>query len=995
MKYCLFLFLFLGLSLGGFSQSSLYQSSPQSKLDHSLELFDKQLFSADFAVQSKLLDQILSSEQIKTAELSRAMSALQTGRPDGQGLMKAYILDHGIHPSVAIAGEYLGDHFFYQKKYLDALDGYQLVKTAQLTSQKKGDFLFKQGYAHFQLKNTTQAVTAFDQVKTLNQPISYDAAYYSGFIASESGNQQKAIVDLKQAALAPFYEGKVPYLLAGIYYQAQDYHTLIEYAEPILNSKLTLDRGEVIHLYLAEAYFEQKDFVKAAANYDLFISSKKGDLSSSERYKAGVSQFEINQYQRATDYLKTTASANDEIGQASSYYLGHAYLKLDNNQFASTSFSEAAKSSFNPKIKEQALFNFAKTNLQKGSFQAGIMALDEFLDTYPISKDRSEAENLLSEALINTNDYLRAIEQMEKIKSKSNRIQGAFQKVAFYQAMVYYRDQKWLQAISLLDKSLNFPVDRTLALESNFWKGEVYAAAGDLPKSIKAYEAALAGGKITSSAYLTKSLYGLGYAHFNSENYSKATENFKTYTDRLRSRENKENYEDALLRLGDCYYVQKRFGEASDVFQRAISESNSGADYALYRSAVVFNFQSQNQQAIIQLNALMDKFPTSLYLEDAIFQRGQILMEETQYAEASKSFSDLISKRPNSPFLPFALEGRAVANFSLRNYEQTILDYQTLLAKYSTATNAENALKGLQEALALQGRSSEFGEYLEVYKGSNPGSGSIQAIEYEAAKTLYFDKKYAQSVRAFENYLRSHPQTAQRSEGLYFLGDSHLQMGDIEKALTQFRYLEDESASPQRLRAMQRIGMIELQRGNFSTAIPYLDMAAANARNKLDEVEAVTGLMLANFEIKKFDQVILSADRLLTLSGVVPESTPTALLTKAKSQRLLNQKSQAETTLMSLVNEYNTVQGAEGLYWLAFYFQENEDFARSNDTIFDFSASFSDHDYWYGRLFLLLAENYERSGEAFQAKATLQSIVENSTNAEIKSMAQAKLNASN
>jgi TolA-binding protein len=119
------------------------------------------------------------------------------------------------------------------------------------------------------------------------------------------------------------------------------------------------------------------------------------------------------------------------------------------------------------------------------------------------------------------------------------------------------------------------------------------------------------------------------------------------------------------------------------------------------------------------------------------------------------------------------------------------------------------------------------------------------------------------------------------------------------------------------------------------------------------------------------------------------------LLTKAKSQRELNQRAEAETTLISLVNEYNTVQGAEGLFWLAFSFHENGDFSRSNDTIFDFSSSFADHDYWYGRLFLLLAENYEKTGEAFQAKATLQSIVDNSANSEIKSMAQAKLKSLN
>jgi tetratricopeptide (TPR) repeat protein len=226
----------------GFAQSSLYQSSPQSKIDQSLDLFDKQLFSASLADHTLILNQNLDNEQLKTVELHRAMAALETGRPDGVGLMKSYILENNPHPSVATAGIYLGDHFFYKKEYQQALEGYQLVNTSNQKVEKKADILFKQGYAYFQLKNFAQAAIAFDQVKTLQQPISYDAAYYSGFIASESGNNAKAIADLKQAAQTPFYEGKIPYLLAGLYYRDQNYVQLITYSEPILNSKLALDR---------------------------------------------------------------------------------------------------------------------------------------------------------------------------------------------------------------------------------------------------------------------------------------------------------------------------------------------------------------------------------------------------------------------------------------------------------------------------------------------------------------------------------------------------------------------------------------------------------------------------------------------------------------------------------------------------------------------------------------------------------------------------------
>lgn len=274
--------------------------------------------------------------------------------------------------------------------------------------------------------------------------------------------------------------------------------------------------------------------------------------------------------------------------------------------------------------------------------------MDEYLETYPSGKNRAEAETLLSEALINSSDYLRAIEQMDRIQNKSPRIQSAYQKVAYYQAMVYYRDQKYKQALALLDKSQSFPVDRDLLLETHFWKGEINAADGNLPQAIRSYEALRASNPASAHPYLIKTHYGLGYAYFNSQNYPKAEEQFRIYTEKLRGNSEKQYYDDALLRLGDSYYVQKKFADASATFQRAITESNSVMDYAYYRLAVVQNFQSQNNQALSNLDRLISGFSSSLYIEDALFLRGQIYLEEVRYSEASRAFTELISGRPNS-----------------------------------------------------------------------------------------------------------------------------------------------------------------------------------------------------------------------------------------------------------------------------------------------------------------------------------------------------------
>jgi len=131
------------------------------------------------------------------------------------------------------------------------------------------------------------------------------------------------------------------------------------------------------------------------------------------------------------------------------------------------------------------------------------------------------------------------------------------------------------------------------------------------------------------------------------------------------------------------------------------------------------------------------------------------------------------------------------------------------------------------------------------------------------------------------------------------------------------------------------------------------------------------------------------------LSSNLKESTPKALLIKGKALRLMGQIPDAEDSFGLLIQEYKTEEGAEALLLLALGYQEKGDLIGSNELIFDYSEGFSAFDYWYGSLFLMLAENYIVLGELFQAKATLQSILDQSTNATVKENAASILNSLN
>lgn len=985
MKYYLVLLVGLGFTLESFSQSSLYQRSTQQGLDLAANLFEQQIFAANLYDNSKLLARGLNLSQQKQAELQRALSALQLNRPDGLGLIKKFIQDYSGQPEVATAAIFLGNYYFFKYRYAEAIEAFTLAPIGLVNKDSRADVAFKLGYSYFQLMDYKAAAGYLDQVKELTIPMAIDALYYSGYIAMEQGNNQQAIQELQLAAKSEFYASKVPYLLTSLYYKEGNYAEAIGYASPLLTSGKSFDQQESIHLFLAESHYALKEFSKAADQYNTFISFRTGELTKEEYYKAGISFFETKNYQKASEFLKIAALGNSDIAQAASYYLGHTYVQQGNFPYALASFQVASASSIDPGIQEEALFNLAKINLQRGNFQMAVNTLDDYLTSYPKGKRFGEAESLLADALLNSSDYLRVMEQLDKLKSKSPGLQQAYQKVAYYQALIYYRDQKFEQALSYLTKSQNYPADRSLLVETYFWKGEIYSVQESYYQAIDSYKLVLMQSSV-SDPYFLKATYGLGYAYFNSQEYGLAEQHFQTYRSNQRNR-NEAAFQDALLRLGDCYFVQKKFAQAEATFFEAIDQKVVGQDYAYLQLALVTNYQGKNQAAVEHLNQLLANFPTNVYSEDAFFLRGQIYLEELRYEEAITAFSELIKDRPNSPFLPYALEGRAVANYSLQRFSQTQADYKKILEEHPLAENSEAALKGLQEALAVQEKAEEFGEYLQNYKNTNPNTGSVQTLEYESAKSLYLSQKFPQAAKALDSYLQTYPESAQKSEAIYFAADAYNQAGDVERAYELFKLMEQQPASPYRVKAQQQLGNIALDRKEFAESLSYFTAIVGQSRSPVDEAEVTLGLMLTQFFLKDYPQAIKVASQLLAQEELIPGSAAKALLVKGKSQRSLGQYSEAEDSFGLLIQEYSTEEAAEALHLLALHFREKGDIKGSNELIFDYSIQFSEFEYWYGSMFLLLADNYLKLGEVFQAKATLQSVIDQSTDATVKEKA--------
>ena len=113
---------------------------------------------------------------------------------------------------------------------------------------------------------------------------------------------------------------------------------------------------------------------------------------------------------------------------------------------------------FDPKIQQDALFNFAKVTfeLSLNPFNEAIRAFELYIRTYPAADNVDEAYNYLVMAYLGTRNYSMAMTSIEKIKKRDENIDKAHQKVAFYRGLELYKNLRFDEAVDALEISLEY-----------------------------------------------------------------------------------------------------------------------------------------------------------------------------------------------------------------------------------------------------------------------------------------------------------------------------------------------------------------------------------------------------------------------------------------------------------------------------------------------------------------------------------------------------------
>jgi TolA-binding protein len=453
------------------------------------------------------------------------------------------------------------------------------------------------------------------------------------------------------------------------------------------------------------------------------------------------------------------------------------------------------------------------------------------------------------------------------------------------------------------------------------------------------------------------------------------------------------NLNDALIRLADTYYIAKDYPTALSLYDKAIAQNAIDRDYAYFQRGVIFSLTGKREEAVESLGTLLKNFPRSQYADEAIYQKALLDFESSSYATAIAGFSELIENRPSSRLVPHALQKRGLAYNNLRKPTEAIADFKRVLDQYPTSPVASNALYSLQEALAANNQSESFEPYLSRFKFANPQSNAIETIEFEAAKSLYFNEKYSQAITKLESYIKTYPNNAFSSDARYFLADAYLRQNDKPTALTRFKEVVEENKTEYLNRAILRVAEMEFENKNYPEAIKYYTRLREVSANRKEQANATLGMMRSYFLTGDYDNTKRLAEELIAQGNATLNAYNSALLHRAKATYAQGNLDEAQKQFAATVASATDVNGAEAQYMVGeIYFKQNK-YKESIEAANKMTSDFAAYDYWVVKSFLLIADNFLAQKETFQARQTLNSIIENATITELVEEAKTKLAA--
>jgi TolA-binding protein len=849
------------------------------------------------------------------------------------------------------------------------------VNRQELSSEKLPQYFFRYGYALYNTGDKPHSLLMFSEIKDIDTEYTPPALYYFSHIAYEQKMYRTALEGFTRLKDDETFGSIVPFYIVQILYIQKDYDGILSMAPGLVESA-GKERAVELYRFIGDAYYNKEKYSEALPYLEKYAAGAKAS-GREDRYQLAYSYYMTGQTDQAIKLFLEIGVQKDLLTQNIWFMLGNSYLKKGDKKRAQLGFGEASKMDFDKKLKEEALFNYAKLTYETSysPFGEAIAAFQQYIDQYPGSEHIQEAYDYLVSTFLQAKNYKAALAALDRIKNKDSRLQQAYQRVTFFRGLELFKNIEIEKAVDMFDKSIEYgKYSRPLRARAVYWRGEALYRMGEYERAAKDYEEfmGIPGSGQLSEYRLVR--YNLGYALFNLKNYNGAINHFR-YFEENPGNASPEVVTDARNRIADCYYISTNYPEAIKYYDKVIDYGRVDADYAMYQKGFSLGLMKDQRGKVDVLSSLVKKFPTSTYVPSAIFERGRARLVLEDFRNGEADFNTVISDFPSNPLVPRAMIQLGLLYNNLGQNDKAIQQYKKVIENFKSTPEARDALTGLRNTYVEMNDVDSYFSYVKslgTYGDVN--QSERDSLLYASGENLYITGNYKKAEDVFRSYIGEFPSGSFRLNAKFYLAEILRSEGNSGEALRLYSEITEEPNNQFLEQSLAAAAAIEYDLENYGSAYNYYERLEKVASGQENKIIAVSGQLRSSYEEGDARKAIDAATKLLNIPGIAEEMRREATFMRAKANYSLNNYQEAYNDFIKLSVEITSIEGAESKYRVAEILSLSGKNDEAEKVISEFIQKNTPHQYWMARVFLLLADISIKKGDKLQARATLESL---------------------
>ncbi len=423
--------------------------------------------------------------------------------------------------------------------------------------------------------------------------------------------------------------------------------------------------------------------------------------------------------------------------------------------------------------------------------------------------------------------------------------------------------------------------------------------------------------------------------------------------------------------------MESKYWPALENYNLSLGLKVGEFDYATYQKAVCYGLLGKNEKRIETLNSMLSDYPKSKLGDDALYLLGGSYTRQNDNGKALSTYEKLESKYPGSSYVAKAKLKMALIYYNSNKNTKALSEYKEVVDKYPSTSEAKQAVAGSRKIYIDMGKASDYVAWVKTLDFVDISQAEADSTSYLAGEKAFLRGDCKLAIPAFNDYLSEFPKGISKTNAHFYLAQCEYKTGDYSNALINFEAVISTDKNEFTERSLVIASELYMENSDTTNAISSFEKLLEIAEFQQNKTYSEINLMNLYNGRGNLEKALESASVIAINSKVSDKARSEARLIIARAAMSKGDVEMARNTYKKL-NE--TAKGevlAEAMYYKAYFLNKDEKYEESNTIIFEIASKFSMYKYWGAKSLVIMAKNFDKLNDQYQAIYTLETVIKN------------------